>query len=44
MSVAMMDVWIVRMGVAQFGVMMDVGMRFAGRIGGLVRMLVVLVV
>lgn len=43
MSVAMMDVGVVGMGVAQFGVIMEMGMRFAGRIGRLVRMLVVLV-
>jgi bacteriorhodopsin len=44
MSVAMMDVGIVRMAVSQFRVMMDVGMRFARRIGWFVTMLVVLVV
>ena len=41
---AMMDVGIVRMSVGQFIMVMDVGVWFAGRIGWLVDVLVMLIV
>jgi xanthosine utilization system XapX-like protein len=42
--VAMMDVGIVGVIVGQFSMVMDMGVRFAGRIGWLVRVLVMLIV